>query len=225
MLILYRDSHYTVAYKEAGMLSEHTGARERSLPHQLADALAMKALPHPVHRLDKEVSGANLFAIDAEAMARISSKDALCTLEKTYIAVCTVPLPQREGEMQDLLFHDRQKNKSYTVKRKRAGVREGRLSYRLLTVVPHPESKEKELCFYAVTPHTGRTHQIRVQFAARGCPLVGDMRYGAREKAPHIGLLCRRICFVHPYTAQTVTVDAPLPDFFPFTAVKEDALM
>lgn len=214
MTILFDDAYYAVAYKENGMLSEGTQDNGRAMPYELMRALALDAPLHPVHRLDREVSGALLFAKSAEAMAKISDIDFLSKIEKTYVAVCTVLLPECEGEMQDLLYHDRIKNKTYTVKRKRAGVREARLSYRMIAELPY---KAGMFYAYAVTPHTGRTHQIRVQFASRGASLVGDARYGSKLKAPHIGLFCREIAFLHPYTNKRIAVQADFPAVFPFS--------
>ncbi len=214
MTILFDDAYYTVAYKESGMLSEGAQDTERSVPHTLMRALSLDTPLHPVHRLDKEVSGALLFAKNAEAMARISDSAFLSQIKKTYVAVTHVPLPENEGDMQDLLYHDRMKNKTFTVKRKRAGVREARLSYRLVKTVTEGEST---LFAYEVTPHTGRTHQIRVQFAARGASLVGDARYGSKIKSPHVGLFCREIAFLHPYTKKRITVRADFPSIFPFS--------
>ncbi len=220
MTVLFDDAYYTVAYKESGMLSEGAQDCAKSMPHELMRALSLSTPLHPVHRLDREVSGALLFAKHAEAMAKISDAAFLSQIEKIYIAVTHVPLSDHSGEMQDLLYHDRMKNKTYVVKKKRTGVREARLSYRLRC---EAAQKQTSLFFYEVSPHTGRTHQIRVQFAHRKSPLLGDARYGSKEKAPHIGLFCRALTFTHPYTHARIEVTAPLPPLFPFTLIEENA--
>ena len=214
MTVLFDDAYFAVAYKESGMLSEGAQDNGRAMPYELMRALSLDTPLHPVHRLDKEVSGALLFAKSAEAMAKISDSSYLSRIEKTYVAVTSQPLPECEGDMQDLLYHDRAKNKTFTVKKKRAGVREARLSYRMIAELPYDEGA---LYAYAVTPHTGRTHQIRVQFASRGASLVGDARYGSKIKAPHIGLFCREIAFLHPYTSKRIAVQADFPAVFPFS--------
>jgi 23S rRNA pseudouridine1911/1915/1917 synthase len=100
------------------------------------------------------------------------------------------------GTLTDLLFHDRQKNKTYVVKRKRNGVKEASLSYRVVKT-------EGERTLVAVKLHTGRTHQIRVQFSSRGLPLVGDSRYGGGKGDP--ALFAYRLTFRHPVTGKIMT--------------------
>ena len=98
-------------------------------------------------------------------------------MEKDYLAVLTKPMAEASGTLRDLLYHDRVKNKTYVVKRKRNGVKEAVLDYETL-------ASGAEGTLIRVHLHTGRTHQIRVQFAARGCPLAGDGKYGGKGSAP-----------------------------------------
>ena len=97
-------------------------------------------------------------------------------LQKEYLAVLERSPERAEGELSDLLFHDRTKNKTYVVSRQRKGVKEAKLAYRVLDV-------QNGLCLVRIRLYTGRTHQIRVQFASRGMPLVGDGKYGSRKNA------------------------------------------
>lgn len=117
-----------------------------------------------------------VFAKTAPAAAKLSQAIAGGTLQKEYLAVLERAPEQAEGELSDLLFHDRTKNKTYVAKRQRKGVKQARLSYRVLDV-------QNGLCLVKIRLYTGRTHQIRVQFASRGMPLVGDGKYGSRKNA------------------------------------------
>lgn len=126
----------------------------------------------PVGRLDKPVGGLMLLAKDPKTVSAFQD-----SFYKIYLAVCAGKLEEEEGEMNDLLLHDRRKNKSFPVKSKRQGVRDAKLVYKVLSY-----NEEKDLSLVAVRPITGRTHQIRVQFAARKHPLAGDGKYGSRIK-------------------------------------------
>ena len=126
----------------------------------------------PVGRLDKPVGGLMLLAKDPKKVAVLQD-----SFYKIYLAVCAGKLEEAEGEMNDLLLHDRRKNKSFPVKSKRQGVRDAKLIYKVLSY-----NEEKDISLVAVRPITGRTHQIRVQFASRKHPLAGDGKYGSRIK-------------------------------------------
>ena len=142
----------------------------------------------PIHRLDREAAGLMVFAKTGEAAAFLSQRMAQ-DFGKTYWAVCE-GAPPEAGELTDLLYHDRIKNKTYPVKRKRNGVKEARLSYRCLKRVEGRSLLEVQL-------YTGRTHQIRVQFASRGFPLAGDRKYGAKSGGA-LQLCSVRLSFPHP---------------------------
>lgn len=178
--ILYEDGALLVCIKPAGVLSCADASGKRCMN----DLLAPRTV-YPVHRLDREVGGLMVFAKTAEAAAFLSAAD----LRKEYLAECEGSLPD-EGEMVDLLYHDRLKNKTYVVKRKRGGVKEARLTYR---VVERSEGRN----VIQIRLLTGRTHQIRVQFASRGCPLCGDRKYGAKSGGG-IALTSVALAFPHP---------------------------
>ncbi len=180
--IKYEDELLLVCVKPRGILS----CRDASGKACMDELLAPRQL-YPVHRLDKEVTGLMVFAKDAKTAAFLSAPDALV---KEYRALCQGHPKPVEGRMEDLLFHDRQKNKTYVVKRQRNGVRKASLSYRVL------EYREDHSLVH-VRLHTGRTHQIRVQFASRGFPLLGDRKYGASVSG-EIGLEAYRLQITHP---------------------------
>ena len=150
------------------------GEAEADLPALLKRQLGCEI--YPVHRLDQAVGGVMVFAKTAPAAAKLSQAIAGGTLQKEYLAVLERSPEQTEGELSDLLFHDRTKNKTYVVSRQRKGVKEAKLAYRVLDV-------QNGLCLVRIRLYTGRTHQIRVQFASRGMPLVGDGKYGSRKNA------------------------------------------
>jgi len=176
MEILFEDQDIVVCIKPVGLDSEH------ELPAALGSNI------FPVHRLDKNVGGVMVFAKNKETAADLSKQIQNGEMVKEYVALVE-GLPPKEGIFEDLLFKDSRKNKVYVVDRQRAGVKSAKLSFKRLS------SGERSLVH--VRLFTGRSHQIRVQFASRGFPLVGDKKYGARGKEKEIGLFSCRISFMH----------------------------
>ena len=170
--ILEQTPQLVVCIKPVGVRAQ--GEAEADLPALLKRQLGCDI--YPVHRLDQAVGGVMVFAKTAPAAAKLSQAMAEGTLQKEYLAVLERSPERAEGELSDLLFHDRTKNKTYVVSRQRKGVKEAKLAYRVLDV-------QNGLCLVRIRLYTGRTHQIRVQFASRGMPLVGDGKYGSRKNA------------------------------------------
>ena len=207
-VLLSADADVVVCVKPVGCECEH------ELPTLLAEALGGDAATFRcVHRLDRAVGGVMVFARTQNAAAHLSRQVQLRTLEKEYLAVCSgVPAP-REGEMRDWLFKDTAKQKSFPVRAPRGGVKEAQLAYRVLET---RETDGMQRSLVRVALHTGRFHQIRCQFASRGHPLLGDGKYGSRERGCTVALWSARLTFVHPASGRRVAFEAPPPPVFPW---------
>ncbi len=179
--IIWSDKDIIIAVKPAGILSEdHPGGMPELLRQVLGDP---EADVRSVHRLDRAVSGLMVYARNAQAASVLIRDIAERKLEKQYLAVTEGVPKDAAGRMEDLLYHSARENKTYVVDRKRKGVREAALEYQVLD-----EKDGKALVLIRLL--TGRTHQIRVQFASRKLPLVGDYRYGASRPLPKTNAGC-----------------------------------
>ncbi len=208
MEILYHDKELAVCVKPAGVSSQDAG-KETDLPAQLRRALGCEDV-FPVHRLDTDAAGLMVLALTRGAAAALSRGIAEGGFRKEYLcAVSGVPEPPA-GEWEDLLFHDRQKNKTYVVRRERRGVRRAKLAYRVLGTA---ETENGPAAVVRVRLFTGRTHQIRVQFAARRHPLLGDGKYGSADRRRPLALYSCLLSFRHPTTGEEMTFEKDA-DFF-----------
>lgn len=208
--VLYRDQHIVVCIKPVGVLSQE--GKGEDMPGLLKEQLGVETV-YPVHRLDKAVGGVMVYGLSAEAAAGLSRAVQERSLEKIYLAVLRGSLPEPSGTLEDLLFHDKTKNKTYVVQRLRKGVKPAKLSYQILETVG-------EQTLVRVLLHTGRTHQIRVQFASRKLPLVGDGRYGGKDSSSALGLWSAALVFQHPVTAERLTFFQEPPSECPWSAFK-----
>lgn len=199
--ILFQDEHIIICEKDVGMLSEDSDSTE-SLPNTLKTQTGSEI--YTLHRLDKPVGGVIMYAKSKKSAAAFSQIIAANDLEKTYLAVTDGILKEKNGEMCDLLFKDSRKNKTFVVKRMRKGVKEAVLNYEVLQ-----ESDNQSLV--KVKLRTGRSHQIRVQFASRKTPLTGDGKYGSRNNKCTIALWSHSLSFTHPFTNESMNVSS-LPD-------------
>lgn len=195
--ILYEDKHICVCLKPAGVISEDGG-----MPQLLSEKLGGSFFC--VHRLDKVVGGVMVYAKTSRAAALLSQMNADRKLQKHYLAIVPDRLEAPEGVMEDLLYRDREKNKSFVVKRMRRGVKDAKLEYRTV------ESRDG-LALLKIRLHTGRSHQIRCQLSSRRCPIMGDGRYGSELRQEDIALWSCSLDFEHPFSHEAMSFSA-LPE-------------
>lgn len=206
--ILYEDKHLLLVSKPQGMPSQPDPSVQISLLDYLAETCPNVGI---VHRLDTPTGGVMVYAKTQAVTGKLSSMlSDHNTYEKVYWAVLSAPPAEPQGILEDYLYHDKRQNKAFVVTAAadgsiRKGAKSAKLSYEVLETLPDG------LTLVKVKLHTGRTHQIRIQFASRGCPVAGDGKYGSRVKCPFIALWAHRLTFVHPVTGKTVSAESTPP--------------
>lgn len=205
--ILYEDKHIIACIKPVGVLSQ--GGKAANMPELLKEHCEV----FPVHRLDKEVGGVMVFAKTHTAAGKMSALIAEGKTAKEYYAVVCGEPENKSGAFEDLLFKDSIKNKSYVVDRMRKGVKKASLEYETQKTL---KDENKIYSLVKIKLHTGRTHQIRVQFSSRKMPLLGDGKYGGKSEKCKTALWSHSLAFVHPFTGKKIFVDAPVPNAYPW---------
>ncbi len=195
MKVIFQDSEIVVCIKPEGLLSQTDNNGKDNAVDRLKEICGCEI--YPVHRLDKTTMGLMVFAKTKQSAAALSAAIASGELAKIYTALVHNKPLEKEGEMRDLLFFDRSKNKSFVANKKRAGVKEAILNYKVSQYF-------EDSCELSINLKTGRTHQIRVQCASRGMALLGDHRYGARDEYKKIALCARELKFCHPTTQRVM---------------------
>ena len=193
MEILYSDKGIAVCIKPVGLDSE------AEVPAALKEQMGGEIFP--IHRLDKNVGGVMVYARTKQAAAALSKAVQEGTMVKEYVAMVH-GTPAESGDWSDLLFKDSSKNKVFVVKKERKGVKKARLEFTTL------HAGEESLV--RIRLHTGRSHQIRVQFSSRGYPLVGDHKYGSRDDKKEPMLFS--CCITFPWKGDMKRFEA-LPDW------------
>ncbi len=217
MKILYEDKYLLLCEKPVGVNSQKGDGKTADMLSLLAEYRREQGRDDYVglvHRLDTPTGGVMLYSKQADMTGKLSELVANGDYQKTYLAVVHGTPEAPAGELCDLLFHDKRKNKSYVADKKRQGVKEAVATYRLLETV-EKEDGEK-LSLVEVTLITGRTHQIRVQFASRKMPLVGDGKYGSKDNKAACALWSHKVTFTHPVTGKPVTAKSLPPKSYPW---------
>ena len=213
MEVVYEDNHIIIVSKRSGEIVQGDKTGDEPLSETVKAYLKAKyqkpgnVFLGVVHRLDRPVWGLVCFARTSKALERLNRMFAQGDVHKTYWAIVSAPPAEPEGELHHWLVRNEKQNKSYAYDREVPHAKEARLRYR---VIGHGE----RYTLLEVHLLTGRHHQIRCQLAAIGCPIKGDLKYGARRSNPDgsISLLSRRMAFVHPVSKEQIDVTSPLPD-------------
>ena len=222
MTIVYEDNHIIVVNKTASEIVQGDKTGDKPLSERLKGYLKVKynkpgnVFIGVTHRLDRPVSGLVVFAKTSKALSRLNAMFQTKEVKKTYWAIVTAAPPQEEGELMHYLVRNEKQNKSYAYDRERPESKRAILHYRLLA---HSE----RYWLLEVDLQTGRHHQIRCQLAKMGCPIKGDLKYGAPRSNPDasICLHARQIRFIHPVSKEMINLTAPLPDGNLWAAFKQ----
>lgn len=225
MDILYEDNHIIIINKQPGEIVQGDKTGDTPLSETLKafikerDAKPGNVFMGVVHRLDRPVGGAVIFAKTSKALSRLNEMLRNGDIHKTYWAVTRNAPKQSQAMLTHHITSVERNNKSYAADKPSKNSKEARLSYRLLASSERYQLLEVKLI-------TGRKHQIRVQLSAIGCPIKGDLKYGDKRSNPDgsISLLAREIDFIHPVSKKAIHVVAPVPDDTLWHAL-EDAAM
>ena len=210
MELIYVDDDILVCLKPARVLSTDEPG---GVPDLAREALGDKSADvRTVHRLDRVVSGLMVLARNAKAASELSRQIREDEFQKEYLAVVHGRPAENNGTLRDLLGRDKARKMTYVAQEPAKGVQEAVLDYQVLNTASGMSRVQIRL-------HTGRTHQIRVQFASRGMPLVGERKYSELNDPCEIALWSYRIGFTHPKTGERMEFTQEPPDVFPWTEV------
>ena len=223
MDVVYEDNHIIIVNKQSGEIVQGDKTGDRPLSDIVKDYIKEKyAKPGEVflgvvHRLDRPVSGLVVFARTSKALTRLNTMFAEGEVHKTYWAITKNAPRISEGTLEHWLVRNEKQNKSYAYDRERPNAKKAILKYRTIGHSDNYTLLEVQLM-------TGRHHQIRCQLAAMGCPIKGDLKYGAPRSNPDgsISLLSRRVEFIHPVSKEQIVAEAPLPHDSLWQALMQD---
>ena len=215
--VLFQDKFIVVCEKPVNILSELQSNTHRTMPEILKKMTGAYQID-TIHRLDKMVGGTMVYSKSRAATKSLSAMVRDRKIIKEYLAVVHGKPEEESGEMVDILFKDSAKNKSFVVKTMRKGAKDAKLEYTTLDTI---NTDKGEMSLVKIRLHTGRTHQIRVQFSHRKMPLVGDGKYGSHENSCFIALWSHHLEFLHPCRKMTVSeYSLPPKNQFPWKLFK-----
>lgn len=210
---LYEDNHVIVVYKEVGEIVQGDKTGDLPLSYTVKEWLKEKyqkpgnVFLGVVHRLDRPVAGLVVFAKTSKALSRLNDLFRKGEVHKTYWAIVQHEPTEAEGLLTNWLVRNERQNKTYAYDHEVAGSKKAMLRYKVI-------GRSDRYVLLEIHLLTGRHHQIRTQLAHIGCPIKGDLKYGAPRSNPDggISLLSHRVAFVHPVSKQPIDVVSPLPD-------------
>lgn len=212
MRVVYEDNHIIIVYKESGEIVQGDKTGDTPLSDIVKDYIKEKyqkpgnVFLGVVHRLDRPVSGLVVFARTSKALSRLNEMFRTGEVHKTYWAITKNMPAIEEGRLEHWLVRNEKQNKSYAYTKEKPGAKKAVLEYKMIGRTDNYSLLEVRLL-------TGRHHQIRCQLAAMGCPIKGDLKYGAQRSNPDgsISLLSHRVEFVHPVSKERIDVTSPVP--------------
>lgn len=213
MNVVYEDNHIIIVNKKSGEIVQGDKTGDKPLSDIVKEYIK-EAYAKPgnvflgvVHRLDRPVSGLVVFARTSKALSRLNDMFRTGDVHKTYWALTKNRPQQSEDTIESWLVRNEKQNKSYSYDHEKPGAKKAILKYKVIGASDNYTLIEVKLL-------TGRHHQIRCQLASIGCPIKGDLKYGAKRSNPDgsISLLAHRVEFTHPVSKQPICVEAPLPD-------------
>lgn len=211
--LLYEDNHIIAINKTSSEIvqGDKTGDKPLSdiMKHYIKEKYDKpgEVFLGVTHRLDRPVSGVVLFAKTGKALARLNDMFKNKEVEKTYWAIVANKPQETEGRLEHYLVRNEKQNKSYAYTSEKPNSKKAVLTYKVL-------ASSERYHLLEINLETGRHHQIRCQLAVIGCPIKGDLKYGAPRSNPNggISLHARKISFIHPVSKQPVEIVAPVPD-------------
>lgn len=213
MQVLYEDNHIIIVCKRSGEIVQGDKTGDRTLGDVVKEYIKERyAKPGNVflgvvHRLDRPVSGLVVFARTSKALARLNNMFRDGDVRKTYWAITKNRPTEPEATLTNWLTRNEKQNKSYAYDHEVAGAKKAVLHYRVI-------GRSDNYTLLEINLMTGRHHQIRCQLANIGCPIKGDLKYGARRSNPDgsISLLAHKIEFIHPVSKEHISIESPLPE-------------
>ena len=214
MQILYEDNHIIAVSKTCHEIVQGDKTGDTPLS-EIVKAYIKEKYQKPgevflgvTHRLDRPTTGVVLFARTSKALSRLNEMfKSHEKIKKTYWAIVQSPPPTSQGRLENYLWRNEKQNKSFVVKPGTKDAKHAALSYKVI-------AQSDRYTLLEINLETGRHHQIRCQLAALGCPIRGDLKYGAKRSNPDggISLHARKIEFIHPVSKLPIVITAPIPE-------------